>query len=679
MPLPMLKGLAKKAGHSEGTAEQYWNEAKESAKKEGFQEGTPRFYRYTTGIVKRRLGIGHEKATAETATKSTYDPHYTKHGGVVHSLTKGGVTKKPMTLHGAHFPAGAKVHNLPGGVFVHHPEVKEGATGTRYDQRFGHQIQKTKEHLDSISHALGSKKEHSSVEEAATKYDPHKDFRHEADQVLQADSSHKVHGNRSSAPYTHDHSSMRVNKAGTGKGTHHYQHIHNVSHGHHLNKDDAYAEHKVKEKKLHEVAKKHGFTHPEGHGEHSYEHKATGAKLYIHPPHKDLYTDTHVGYHLTHPNEHEKASVEEAAARHPHKLLMQELHGKLKYEGHPIKDASTKAKHIKHEGVHYSSHLTTDHAGADTLHKHLVGQGFTNSKFKNSSGIHGHVYTRDHDHHTVSVENHPSGHSHVRVGTHKTVTYDERSSMIEIAKSKKWSAKATKKDKHDTPDKLFTHSGSKIAKYLHEKFGGAEAEKKINFYINRAGKNLHPADKKRLEGAKAKIQKHLKNAEKAETANSHTYKHHKKTKEEMIQHIENVKAFNELPFNEDQHKHHKKEKANVDDTEFNVHKDGASDFLQSNPDTDPTWGISHHASVEKDVDYEWNKYQKVLDEHHHQREAHGHREDAMEAWQRYLQHKAAAEHASDPDEKMKHHDLAERFKTLAQIQTQKWKKHVEES
>lgn len=330
MPLPMLKGLAKKAGHSEGTAEQYWNEAKESAKKEGFQEGTPRFYRYTTGIVKRRLGLGSEKAAVETATKSTYDPHYTKHGGIAHSLEKGGTTKKAMTLHGVNFPAGAKVHQLPGGVFVHHPEVKEKALKTTYHPKYGHMIQRTKEHLDTITDALHGK-EHSSVE---------------------------------------------------------------------------------------------------------------------------------------------------------------------------------------------------------------------------------------------------------------------------IAKSKKWSGKVTKKDKHDTPDKLFTHSGSKIAKYLHEKFGGAEAEKKINFYINRAGKNLHPADKKRLEGAKNKIEKHLKGAEKAEVANSKTYVHHRKTKEEMMLHIENTRKFNELPFNEDQHKH-KKEHANVDDTEFNVHKDGASDFLQSNPDTDPTWGITHQASVEE--------------------------------------------------------------------------------
>jgi hypothetical protein len=402
MPLPMLKGLAKKAGHSEGDAERYWDEAKESAKKEGLKEGTPRFYRYTTGIMKRRMGLGSEHAS---------------------TLEFG----KNWAAHEAN------------GDLEHH--------------------KKEKRHHDSMA-------DHYHKQAAANK---------------EMDGPNRAKASAHSA-WSNAHNNMMHKLAKTGMGDRH----------------------------------------------------------------------------------------------------------------------QTQPKDIEH-------------------------------------------------------------------------------SSVEIAKSKKWSGKVTKNDKHDTPDKLFTHPASKVAKYLHEKFGAGEAIKKLTFYINRGGKNIHPADKKRLEGAKNKLEKHLKKAEAAlETANSKTYVHHRKSKEEMEQHIETVKKFNALAWNEDQHKH-KHEKANVDDREWDHNKDGSAQFLQSNPDTDPTWGITHQAGVEQDVDHEWNKSQKVLDQHHNQREAHGHREDAMESWQKYMQHKAASDHAKDADERQYHHDLAERFKTLAQIQTQKWKKHVEES
>jgi hypothetical protein len=44
MPTPVLKSLAKKAGVSVKKAEEYWDEAKKQAKKQGFKEGTPAFY-----------------------------------------------------------------------------------------------------------------------------------------------------------------------------------------------------------------------------------------------------------------------------------------------------------------------------------------------------------------------------------------------------------------------------------------------------------------------------------------------------------------------------------------------------------------------------------------------------------------------------------------------------------
>jgi uncharacterized coiled-coil DUF342 family protein len=62
MPTPALKSLAKEAGKSVNKAEEYWNEAKQQAKKAGFKEGTSRFYSYVMGIVKKRLGLS-ESAT----------------------------------------------------------------------------------------------------------------------------------------------------------------------------------------------------------------------------------------------------------------------------------------------------------------------------------------------------------------------------------------------------------------------------------------------------------------------------------------------------------------------------------------------------------------------------------------------------------------------------------------
>lgn len=62
MPVRMLKGIAKKAGTSLDHAEKIWDDSKKIAS-EKFSEGSPEFYPYLTGIVKRRLGV-----------KSMFDP-----------------------------------------------------------------------------------------------------------------------------------------------------------------------------------------------------------------------------------------------------------------------------------------------------------------------------------------------------------------------------------------------------------------------------------------------------------------------------------------------------------------------------------------------------------------------------------------------------------------------------
>ena len=58
MPIPALEKMAERAkGKSLQDAERYWDEAKDSAADQGFKEGDDNFYRYTMGIVKRRLGL----------------------------------------------------------------------------------------------------------------------------------------------------------------------------------------------------------------------------------------------------------------------------------------------------------------------------------------------------------------------------------------------------------------------------------------------------------------------------------------------------------------------------------------------------------------------------------------------------------------------------------------------
>lgn len=76
----------------------------------------------------------------------------------------------------------------------------------------------------------------------------------------------------------------------------------------------------------------------------------------------------------------------------------------------------------------------------------------------------------------------------------------------------KWSQKVTdkieKEDKNDLPPELFTKNPGTIAQGLRQHSDDFEqAMQRLQFYINRAGKNLDTAAKSRLESAKDQLYK----------------------------------------------------------------------------------------------------------------------------------------------------------------------------
>jgi hypothetical protein len=67
----------------------------------------------------------------------------------------------------------------------------------------------------------------------------------------------------------------------------------------------------------------------------------------------------------------------------------------------------------------------------------------------------------------------------------------------------KWSQKVTSKENYHTPEGLFKKAASVIANTLeNESDSCAQAVERLNFYVNRAGKNLSKEDRARLEAAK---------------------------------------------------------------------------------------------------------------------------------------------------------------------------------
>ena len=75
----------------------------------------------------------------------------------------------------------------------------------------------------------------------------------------------------------------------------------------------------------------------------------------------------------------------------------------------------------------------------------------------------------------------------------------------ELLESTHWSSSVH--EKWTPPEGFFTKSASAIAKgLLAASKDESQAMKRLNFYINRAGKNLSADDRARLEAAKAKLE-----------------------------------------------------------------------------------------------------------------------------------------------------------------------------
>ena len=89
--------------------------------------------------------------------------------------------------------------------------------------------------------------------------------------------------------------------------------------------------------------------------------------------------------------------------------------------------------------------------------------------------------------------------------------------IFRVYNMEKWSQKVTEKsDAMDLEEGVFTRSPKEIAKSLKRSVEASKRRKGtpyqsamsvLNFYINRAAKNLSGADKKRLEKAKEELKK----------------------------------------------------------------------------------------------------------------------------------------------------------------------------
>lgn len=87
----------------------------------------------------------------------------------------------------------------------------------------------------------------------------------------------------------------------------------------------------------------------------------------------------------------------------------------------------------------------------------------------------------------------------------------------ELFLEKKWSGEV--ETKWHPKEGIFTKSAEEIAKYLKgESSGLKQAMSRLNFYINRSGKNLSKSRKETLEAAKNKLRELYGKKEKKEKA-----------------------------------------------------------------------------------------------------------------------------------------------------------------
>lgn len=85
--------------------------------------------------------------------------------------------------------------------------------------------------------------------------------------------------------------------------------------------------------------------------------------------------------------------------------------------------------------------------------------------------------------------------------------------ILELSEAQ-WSA--TVKTKWKPPEGLFTKGATHIARVLAKESGSLkQAMSRLNFYINRAGKNLPPKRKKSLNMAKEKLRQEFIKKEKS--------------------------------------------------------------------------------------------------------------------------------------------------------------------
>ena len=93
-------------------------------------------------------------------------------------------------------------------------------------------------------------------------------------------------------------------------------------------------------------------------------------------------------------------------------------------------------------------------------------------------------------------------HADIDPNTLVTALPEQETSMLRIVLADKWSKKVTENETNHTPPGLFKESAEKIASWLKKNSETpGKAKQRLSFYINRAGKNLTPEDKKRLDRA----------------------------------------------------------------------------------------------------------------------------------------------------------------------------------
>lgn len=187
---------------------------------------------------------------------------------------------------------------------------------------------------------------------------------------------------------------------------------------------------------------------------------------------------------------------------------------------------------------------------------------------------------------------------------------EEAEMEVTAKRVNKWSQDVTDGGDFHTKEGIFQQSSDKIATYL-LKQGKGKAMSRLNFYINRAGKNLSVSDRNRLEKAKRKIERAT------ETANTADYVPQYRTAADLSRNLKISHEFWKkvfpahffpdgcLDFLSTGQEPAVPETARADGTD----PDRMSEpFLQSNPDTDPIWGDDQTGAVTANLVHRFHNY-----------------------------------------------------------------------